>query len=237
MIVSASAARTAPAAKARGNESVSWVARDNGPAPITTAKISRTAQRVHVPQDESLIAALFAHRGAPHQRFGEIGGEDGRQERNAAATFPKSDAEHEIFWNSVKGGGGQQSQTGGAADSCGRGGGVLRRCIEVQLLTAMIIFPVAFCHPVQQQADHGKDDCPDRQAECRSPNVSLLVGILEHLKDEGRDECFGGEGKHRRKHPLWELESPANRAPSTKALEAIAPKRIACPMSRGYHLS
>ena len=61
-------------------------------------------QRTHSPgaQDESLGAALLAHRGATHQRFGEIGDEDGGQERNAAATFPESDAEHEIFRDSHK---------------------------------------------------------------------------------------------------------------------------------------
>lgn len=32
------------------------------------------------------------------------------------------------------------------------------------------------------------------------------------------------------------LSRPPTRAPSTKALEAIAPKRIACPISRGYPL-
>jgi len=151
---------------------------------------------------------LLAHRSAAHQRFREIGDEDGGQKRNAAATFPKSRAEHKIFWNSVQGGGRQQSQAGGAADRCRGGRRVLRSCIEVELLAAMIVFAVAFCHPVQPLADYGEHHCPDPQAQCRSPNASFLVGVLEHLKGEGPDECSGGEGKHSRQHPLWELQSP-----------------------------
>jgi hypothetical protein len=72
----------------------------------------------------------------------------------------------------------------------------------------MIVFAVTFCHPVQPLADHGEHHRPDRQAQCRSPNASFLVGVLEHLKGEGRDECSGGERKHARQHPLWELQSP-----------------------------
>jgi hypothetical protein len=72
----------------------------------------------------------------------------------------------------------------------------------------MIVFAVAFFHPVQLLADHGEHHCPDRQAECRAPNSALLVGVLEHFEGEGRDECSGGEGEHSRQHPLWELKAP-----------------------------
>ena len=172
---------------------------------------------------------MLAHRGATHQRFGEIGDEDGGQKRNAAATFPKSDAEHEIFRDSVQGGGRQQSQAGGAGDRCRGGRRVLRGCIEVELLAAMIVFSVAFCHPVQPLADQGEHHCPDRQAECRSPNASFLVGVLEHLKGEGRDECSGGEGKHRRQHPLGKLEKPE----AIENLEAIVLAFDAIMVARG----
>ena len=73
----------------------------------------------------------------------------------------------------------------------------------------MIIFSVTLCHSVKPPADQGEDQCADRQAECRSPDAALLVGVLEHLKGEGRDKCSGSERKHRSKHPLRERESPA----------------------------
>ena len=112
---------------------------------------------------------------------------------------------------------------------------VLRGCIEVELFAAMVVFAVAFCHPVQPLADQGEHHRPDRQAECRAPNASLLVGVLEHLKGEGRDECSGGEGKHRRQHPLGSRSRPPTRAPSTKALEAITPNRTPVPRLVGIH--
>ena len=35
------------------------------------------------------------------------------------------------------------------------------------------------------------------------------IAVLKHsLKGEGRDQSSGGEGKHSRQYPLWELESP-----------------------------
>lgn len=161
MSVSANAARTAPAAKANGNDSVSCVVRDSGPAPITTAKINNRPQTLQVPRMK-VRTALSTHRGATHQCFREIGSKDGGQQRDAAAAFPKRDAEHEIFGIPSRVAAANKARPAAPVTDAG-GRGILRRCIQVELPAAMIIFPVTLSHPVQPQADHGKHHCPDRQ--------------------------------------------------------------------------
>ena len=62
----------------------------------------------------------------------------------------------------------------------------------------MIIVAVPFRHPVQPHADQGEDNRSDRQADHRSPNAALLVGVFEHLKGKCGDQRTSGERKHGR---------------------------------------
>src|SRR5215213_8729865 len=186
MIVSASAARTAPAAKARGSESVSGVALASGPAPMTTAKTSSTAQIVQIPRMKALERPCARIEALPTNASGKLAAKMAARSAMFTATFSKRNAKHQVLGDSVKGGCSQQCQTGGAANRCRGGSGVPRRGIRVELLAAMIIFAVPFRHPVQPHTDQGEDNRSDCQADHRSPNAALLVGVFEHLKGKVR---------------------------------------------------
>ena len=71
----------------------------------------------------------------------------------------------------------------------------------------MIIFAAAFCHPVQSQADQREDNRSDCQADHRSPDAALLIGVFEHFKGECRDQGTSGKRKHGRKRAFRKLNA------------------------------
>ena len=134
--VSAREAITAPAAKASGREMVSGSAPDRGPGTHHHSDHEQRCTGGPKTHDGSGRLALAAHGCSTHQRFRQVGYEDGREKRQAAGTLAQRHAEGNVLRHAVKRHGGQQGHAGSPAGGHGTRRFLRRGSICVQLRTS-----------------------------------------------------------------------------------------------------
>ncbi len=196
---------TAPAAKANGNEMVSSDTVDSGPAPSSTAPVSRTAAT-----DQSTTAYAVDLPWA--RRDAAPTSDSGRFDAKIAASRAKLPpvASSEIPSAAFSGTPSRVTAASRAspapplveADVAGR---PLAAASLSQLRTAVGV--VVLCDvAVQDNTGAGEHHRAGRQTCCRSEGAALLERLLEQLERQGGDERARGEGQDRGQQSLGEGE-------------------------------
>ena len=115
MMVSASAAMTAPAANASGSDTTRRIAvREERCADDHRQRQQHRAHRPQ-PEDPPGRTALLPHRCGTDQRLRQVRDEDRRQQGAPARSFRQRDAQREILGNTIEDDRGQQRESRGSA--------------------------------------------------------------------------------------------------------------------------